>query len=448
MINNDLFLEPQKVLWRVNELNKNARVILEQAFPLLWVSGEISNLKRYPSGHWYFLLKDQDAQVRCVMFRHRNMYLDWTPQDGTKVEAQALVTLYEARGEFQLTIEQLRHAGLGVLFAAFEQLKNKLRQEGLFDQQHKRTLPIYPQQIGVITSPNTAALRDVLTTLKRRYPSIPVIIYPAPVQGKIAATAIAAAIQTAIQRHECDLLILCRGGGSIEDLWAFNEEIVARAMAASPIPIITGIGHETDFTIADFVADVRAPTPTGAAQLAAPDRQDIFHHLLAWQHRLQQAIQRKIEHYMQSVDLLTHRLIHPGEKMHFQLNHLSQLHHRLQQAWSKQLETYQWQLETYKQSLLSTQPDLVTRKKYQQELAIRLQHAMAHRLENLHHYLIQQQQHLTHLDPKAVLARGYSIAYTARGEVVQDSQQIQTGDNVQIMFAKGSATANITQTNK
>ncbi|SCX00556.1 Exodeoxyribonuclease VII large subunit [Nitrosomonas eutropha] len=448
MIDNNLFPEPKKIVWRVSELNRHVRVILEQTFPLLWVSGEISNLKRYPSGHWYFSLKDDNAQVRCVMFRHKNMYLDWMPQDGAQVEAQALITLYEARGEFQLTIEQLRRAGLGVLFETFERLKTRLQQEGLFNPEYKQLIPPYPQQIGIITSTNTAALRDVLTTLQRRLPSLPVVIYPAPVQGKEAASAIVTALQIATQRSECDVLILCRGGGSIEDLWAFNEEIVARAIAACPIPIVTGIGHETDFTIADFVADMRAPTPTGAAQLAAPDRQDILHRLQYWQHRLQQAIERNIERRMQTTDLLTHRLIHPGERIRYQLIHLSQLHNRLLHAWSRQLEVCKWRIEAFRRRIQFTKPDINTGKRYQQELAARLQRAMVYRLESLQVQLIRQQQHLAHLDPKAVLERGYSITYTAGGEILQDSQQIHTGDNVQIVFAKGSAKANITETNK
>ncbi len=354
------------------------------------------------------------------MFRHKNMYLDWIPQDGVQVEAQALVTLYEARGEFQLTIEQLRRAGTGVLFEAFERLKARLQQEGLFSPGHKLPIPPYPRQIGVITSPHTAALKDVLTTLQQRLPSLPVIIYPAPVQGKEATTAIVAALQTATQRNECDVLILCRGGGSIEDLWVFNEEVVARAIAACPIPVITGIGHETDFTIADFVADVRAPTPTGAAQLAR----------------------------MQAIDLLTHRLIHPGEKIRHQLIHLSQLHNRLLRAWERLLEIYTWRIEILKQQMQSVKPAINTREKHLQESAARLQRAMMYRLENLQTQLSRHQQHLTHLNPKAVLARGYSIAYTASGEILQNSQQIHTGDNVRLVFAKGSARANITETNK
>ncbi|MCC6915723.1 exodeoxyribonuclease VII large subunit [Nitrosomonas sp.] len=448
MTGHDLFPSPPKILWCVSELNRNARVILEQNFPLLWVSGEISNLKRYPSGHWYFSLKDDNAQVRCVMFRHKNLYLDWLPQDGMQVEAQVLVTLYEARGEFQLTVELLRRAGLGVLFEAFERLKARLRQEGLFNPEYKQPLPRFPQQIGIITSPNTAALQDVLTTLQRRSPSIPVIIYPAPVQGEGAAASIATALRTAVSRAECDVLIMCRGGGSIEDLWAFNEEIVARAIAACPIPVVTGIGHETDFTIADFAADVRAPTPTGAAQLVSPDRQEIRHRLQYWQHRLQQTTERNMERRMQTVDLLAHRLVHPGERIRHQLEYLMQSGNRLQNAWGRQLEIHQWRINTIRQRMQSARPDIQAHIRHHRELAARLQRTMANQLENWQFRLRQQQQHLMHLDPKAVLARGYSIAYTARGDILQDSRQVRTGDNVRLVLASGWARADITETGK
>lgn len=448
MADHDLFLSPKKTLWCISELNRNVRVILEHNFPLLWVSGEISNMRRYPSGHWYFSLKDDNAQVRCVMFRHKNLYLDWVPQDGMQVEAQVLVTLYEARGEFQLTVELLRRAGSGALFEAFERLKTRLQQEGLFSPEHKQPLPCFPQQIGIVTSPNTAALQDVLTTLQRRLPSIPVIIYPAPVQGEEAAASIAAALRIAISRDECDVLILCRGGGSIEDLWAFNEEIVARAIAACPIPVVTGIGHETDFTIADFVADVRAPTPTGAAQLVSPDRQEIQYRLQHWQHRLQQTIERNIERRMQTTDLLAHRLIHPGERIRHQLEYLMQSGNRLQNAWGRQLETHQWHISTIRQRMQSAQPDIQAGIRQHRELAARLQRAVADQLGNWQLKLQQQQQHLAHLDPKAVLARGYSIAYTARGDVLQDSRQTRPGDNVQLIFASGWARADITETGK
>ena len=260
----------------VTQFNAIARQQIERNLPLLWIAGEISNFTRAPSGHCYFSLKDERAQVRCVMFRSRLQNLEFAPGNGMQVEVRAVPTLYEARGEFQLGVENMRKAGLGALFEKFARLKTKLEAEGIFASERKRPVPRFPRRIGVITSPAAAALRDVLTTLRRRMPSIPVIIYPTLVQGDSARTQIAAAIAIAGARAECDVLILCRGGGSIEDLWAFNEESVARAMVASPIPIVSGVGHETDFTIADFVADARAPTPTGAAELVSPNRVELY----------------------------------------------------------------------------------------------------------------------------------------------------------------------------
>ena len=295
----------------VSELNQSAKDLLEHTFPLVWISGEISNLKRYNSGHWYFSLKDADAQVRCVMFKYKNRSLAWEPEDGMQVEVRALVTLYEIRGDFQLNVNTIRLAGKGDLFKAFEQLKIKLEKEGLFESIRKKPLPTLPKQIGIITSLSGAALRDVLSTLRHRMPSIPVIIYPTQVQGEDAAPKIVAAIQTAENRNECDVLIICRGGGSIEDLWAFNEEIVARAIDSCHTPIICGIGHETDFTISDFIADIRAPTPTGAAHLACPDSRELIQHIETMHSRMQRIVQGFLESHMQYIDMLSHRLTHP-----------------------------------------------------------------------------------------------------------------------------------------
>ncbi|MGZ8257954.1 MAG: exodeoxyribonuclease VII large subunit, partial [Methylotenera sp.] len=299
----------------VSELNRLARNVLEQSFPLFWVAGEVSNLTRAASGHWYFSLKDAGAQVRCVMFKGRNSYLDWSPKEGDKIEARCTVTLYEARGDFQLTIEFLQRAGLGALFEAFEKLKTKLQQEGLFDASIKKPLPTHPKQIGIITSPDAAALRDVLTTLKRRMPSIPIVIYPVPVQGRGAAALIANAIQQAGQRAECDVLIICRGGGSIEDLWQFNEEIVARAIAECAIPTISGVGHETDFTICDFVADIRAATPTAAAELATPSRDTLLNALNQLKQQLAKNIQYFVSPRAQTLDYLARRLLSPVQQI-------------------------------------------------------------------------------------------------------------------------------------
>lgn len=432
----------------VTELNRSAREILEHTLPLLWVCGEISNLKQYPSGHWYFSLKDTNAQVRCVMFHHKNQYLSWQPKDGMQVEVHALATLYEARGEFQLTVENIRRAGLGLLYEAFERLKAKLEQAGLFDPAHKKALPGFPRQVGIITSLNTAALRDVLTTLHRRMPSLPVIIYPAPVQGEGAAAKIATAIQLAVKRAECDVLILCRGGGSIEDLWAFNEEMVAQAIYACSIPIVTGIGHETDFTIADFVADIRAPTPTGAAQIVSPNAQEISNHLRHLSLRMQHGMQRGIERRMQMIDLHAHRLLHPGERVLNQLKHLQHLRERLSNAGLRRTEACRWQLSEFNRRLHASTPHIPFLLKQQYDMALRLRRTAAQRLEILKNNLQHQQAHLTHLNPQSVLARGYSITYTADGQILRDSERIHSGDDIRVTFAQGWAQAKVTDTGK
>ena len=395
---------PQRIL-SVSELNRMARELLEQSFPLFWISGEISNLTRAASGHWYFSLKDQGAQVRCVMFRGRNAYLDWIPREGDKVEARAVVTLYEARGDFQLTIEFLQRAGLGTLYEAYEKLKAQLNAEGLFAAEHKQAIPAHPRQIGIITSPDAAALRDVLTTLRRRMPAVNVVIYPTPVQGKGAAALIAQAIRTADARMECDVLIVCRGGGSIEDLWQFNEEIVARAIHACCLPLISAIGHETDFTIADFVADVRAPTPTAAAELATPDRQALLRGLQLYRERLARAMQNRIDQRSQQLDYLSRRLLSPMQQVQHRQQHL-------------------------------------------QQLQLRLTHAIARQLQRQQQRLLGLQQSLAHLNPSAVLQRGYALVEKLDGELVQDSTQLAPGDQVRLTLGRGSAQADIRATNE
>jgi exodeoxyribonuclease VII large subunit len=406
-------------IYSVRELNFAARQLLENGLPLLWVRGEISNYTRAASGHWYFSLKDEQAQVRCVMFRHKSQYLDWQPKDGMQVEVLALATLYEPRGDFQLTLEQMRPAGLGVLYEAFERLKRKLENEGLFDASRKRSLSAFPRRIGIVTSPQAAALRDVLTTLKRRMPAVPVVLYPAPVQGTGAGQKIAQAIRMANERAECDVLIVCRGGGSIEDLWAFNEEVLARTIAASRIPVVCGVGHETDFTIADFVADVRAATPTAAAQLAVPDRQELILRLHRFAQRMQHARQRGLERAMQQLDFLQRCLVHPGQRVSQQLLHLNQLQRRLR----------------------ILRPDLGRLELGQSDILRRLRSAMQRSLETRALQLNNMRQHLQHLDPQQVLARGYSVVRDARGKIVTSSEQIAVGETLDIAFSHGGAHA-------
>ena len=427
----------------VSELNRLAKSVLEQNLPLAWVAGEISNFKRYDSGHCYFTLKDAQAQVDCVMFRHKLQYLDWSPEDGMKVEVCAFPTLYEARGKFQLNVETMRRAGLGALYEAFARLKARLEREGLFDARRKRPLPEFPRGVGVVTSLQAAALRDVLTTLGRRMPALPVIIYPAPVQGEGAAPKIAQALARAGARGECDVLIVCRGGGSIEDLWAYNEEIVARAIRGCPIPVVTGIGHETDFTIADFAADARAPTPTAAAELATPDRTELREQLLHWYHRLGRVIDRAVEDRMQRLDYLGKRLVHPGERIRGRLAELQHLATRLRGAWQRGFQDHSWQVRAAEARLVAARPDFAALAQQNREWARRLREAAHRRIDDSATTLARIGAHLKHLSPQHVLERGYSIATTSDGTIVRGSAQIAVGEDLRLTLAQGWVDAQV-----
>lgn len=422
----------------VREFNLAAKQVIEAGLPLVWVRGEISNFVNAASGHWYFSLKDEQAQVRCVMFRNKSQYLDFKPANGLQVEVLALPSLYEARGDFQLTLEKMRPAGLGVLYEAFEKLKRKLDQEGLFDPARKRSLPPFPSQIGIVTSPQAAALRDVLRTLANRLPNVAVVLYPTSVQGEGAGQKIAAAIRLANERAECDTLIVCRGGGSIEDLWAFNEEVVARAIAASRIPVVSGVGHETDFTMADFVADLRAATPTAAAQAAVPDGVELRHRLRQIELRLSRAFMRRLENGLQQLDYLQRRLVHPAQRLQQQHQHLQQIQQRLRHAHAYVVQHQQWRWQALRQRLRASRPDLATRQGNLANQAHRLQEPMTHYLQRQAQHLLALQQHLQFLDPKQVLARGYSLVCDRDGKMVVDSDQVAVGDRLDVIFLRGS----------
>jgi exodeoxyribonuclease VII large subunit len=433
---------PAEIL-SVSALARSVRDLLEHRYPLLWVRGEISNFLRAKSGHLYFSLKDEMAQVRCVMFRNRSQYLDWEPRDGLGVEVRALITLYEARGDFQLNVESMRRAGQGALFEAFLKLRDKLEREGLFDAAHKKPLPLFPKRIGIVTSLRAAALRDVLTTLARRNPAIPIVVYPAAVQGEGAAQQLTAAIAVAAKRNECDVLILCRGGGSIEDLWAFNDEGLARAIHACPIPLVTGIGHETDFTIAEFVADRRAPTPTAAAELASPARTELFARVEALRAALASRFQRDLEDRMQHVDRLLRRMVHPGRRLQNQRELLAQLSSRLRSATAHELERRHWQLLDLDQRRRAALPPLQEWGRRAAEARARLALAWRYRSERAAAEIKTLSQHLAHLDPHAVLQRGYSMVRDSSGRLVRNASALATGDLVDISFAQGGAEARI-----
>ena len=436
---------PPQIL-SVADLNRLAREIVERHLPLSWVAGEISNFKRYDSGHCYFTLKDETAQVDCVMFRQKAMLLGWQPVNGMQVEVRACASLYEARGKFQLNVEVMRRAGLGALYEAFEKLKAKLEREGLFDAGRKRPLPRFPRVLGIVTSIQAAALRDVLTTLRRRAPGLPVIVYPTPVQGEGAGARIAQAVRSASERGECDVLIVCRGGGSIEDLWAYNDEALARAIAACAMPLVSGVGHETDFTIADFVADVRAPTPTAAAQIASPDRHETCEQLRQLEVRLGRIVARALENRMQRLDYLSKCLVHPGDALRNRMQHLTHLANRFCSGWRRYSEAQSWAVRGVASELAGSRPDLARLERERVELGRRLRDAAHGRLDTAASGLAVIGSHLKHLNPQLVLERGYSIAADAAGRVVRDAAGIAPGDALTVTFARGSAETQVKTT--
>jgi len=427
----------------VSALNRIARETLEQRFPLLWVSGEVSNLTRAASGHCYFSLKDDSAQVRCVMFRNRAELLPFQLQNGTQVEARVRVTLYEARGDFQLNVDTLRRGGVGSLYEAFLRLKDTLNREGLFDPARKRPLPALPRRIGIVTSLAAAALRDVLAALKRRAGHVDVIIYPAPVQGDGAGAMLARVLTEAGRRAECDLIILTRGGGSIEDLWAFNDESLARAIAQSPMPVITGIGHETDFTIADFAADQRAATPTAAAELASAGHLAATRLIEAQRERLSRASIRMLERHAQRLDLAARGLKHPRSRLALAALKLESLRERLSRCLHNEHPRRRALLAPLETRLKSRRPTLALAAHRLDHAQQRLPAAMARLMRQHLERIDTLATHLGHLDPSAILRRGYSITRNPAGQIVQDADTLSPGDLVDIQFAHGRTRAKV-----
>lgn len=431
---------PQRDVYSVSRLNAEARSVLEGSFPLLWVEGEISNLARPSSGHWYFSLKDSHAQVRCAMFRQRNQLLRFRPTDGMQVLMRVRISLYEGRGDFQLLVEHMEEAGSGALQKAFEMLKQRLHTEGLFDAAHKKPLPYLPTCIGVVTSPTGAALRDILTVLARRFPAIPVIIHPVAIQGAGAREQIAAAIRLANRRQECDVLIVGRGGGSLEDLWAFNEEVVARAIHASVLPVVSAVGHEIDFTISDFVADQRAPTPSAAAELLSPDQGEFHARLLQLRIRLSQNMQRQLRHARQQLESLQQRLRHPGRRLQDISQRLDELELRLLRGQEHFLRHRQTQLAALDAQLARHTPVHRLQQLHEQTSALqhRLQQAMARQQERLQQRLQQCMLTLDAVSPLATLERGYAILTDSQQRILRKAGQIGPGERVQARLAQGT----------
>ncbi|MBI3778628.1 MAG: exodeoxyribonuclease VII large subunit [Gammaproteobacteria bacterium] len=427
-------------IYTVSRLNREAKSLLEGSFPPIWIEGEISNLSRPASGHVYFSLKDAQAQVRCAFFRQHQRLIGIALKDGLHVLLRARVSLYEGRGDFQIIVEYLEEAGEGVLRRAFDALKQKLSQEGLFDAARKQPLPRLPRRLGIVTSPSGAVLHDILTTLRRRFPAIAVLVYPVPVQGEGAAEKIAAAIRAANERQDCDALILARGGGSLEDLWAFNEEVVARAIHASRLPIVSGVGHETDFTIADMVADARAPTPTAAAEMLSPDRQEWLTHFARIENRLASAMRARLRHHGQHLDWLGARLVHPRNRLAMLQQRLASLSQRMYLLQAAQWHQARAQLQAmiarlHQQSPL---PRLRAATLGNRHFYLRLVAAMRRRIERADGRLRQTMQTLHALSPLATLERGYAIVQIpATGTIVTQANSVKPGERVQTRLAQG-----------
>ena len=452
-----------KDVYAVSRLVREARSALEGSFPLVWVEGEISNLAMPASGHIYFTLKDEAAQVRCAMFRNRNRQLRFTPENGMQVLLRVRVTLYEGRGEFQLVVEHMEEAGSGALQRAYEALKYRLGQEGLFAQENKKSLPNMPRSIGVVSSPDGAAVHDIISVLKRRFPAVKIILYPVAVQGDGSAKQISQAIITAEERQECDVLIIGRGGGSLEDLWSFNDEQLARTIFACQIPVISAVGHEVDFTIADFVSDVRAPTPSAAAELAVPDSAELLSKVQGLGRRLTFLVSQQVQNKSRHLQHLFRRLPQPKTQINQQAQLIARLKQQLNRSWLRIVENKQQKLDvltarlTHPQAKIDTQQQKVAGLKTRLQQAIKQQfHAVQRQQQNvwqlqkqLHNgmqqlitknktKLSQQIRTLAAVSPLNTLERGYSITTLATsGQVLQTIDDVELGQAINVRLQQG-----------
>jgi exodeoxyribonuclease VII large subunit len=432
--------DTRNAIYTVSQLNREVRAILEGSFPLIQVEGEISNLARPASGHMYFSLKDEQAQVRCAMFRNRNSLLGFKPENGQKVILRARVSLYEGRGEFQLIGEHMEEAGFGALQRAFEALKRQLGEEGLFEEECKQALPGFPGRIGVITSPTGAAIRDILHVLERRYPLAEVRIYPVAVQGGEAIPAISSALKQANQDKSCDVLILARGGGSLEDLWAFNEEQVARAVAESELPVISGVGHETDFTIVDFVADYRAPTPSAAAEIATPDAEALLNEFISYESYLYDSVERLIQSNLLSLKHLSGRLHqqHPQRRVEQSSLRVDELEQRLARAAQNLVRHKRLLLDRQIQSLYRVRPSerIAQLSSRLSTLRLRLKQSILVTMNSQGNRLSELARALNAYSPLSTLDRGYALALR-EGQLVRSIEGIESGDQLSIRLADG-----------
>jgi len=440
---------PAREIWTVSRLNREVRLLLEGGLPSLWVEGEISNLARPASGHLYFSLKDEAAQVRCVMWRSTAARLTFVPANGMHLMVRARVGVYEPRGEYQLVVDLAEEAGEGALRRRFEALKTRLQAEGLFDEATRRPLPRLPRRIGVITSPSGAAVRDIIHVLGRRFPAVPVLVHPVPVQGEGAAEKIAAALERASARGDCDVLILARGGGSLEDLWAFNEEVVARAIRACAIPVVSGVGHETDFTIADFAADRRAPTPSGAAELVVPDAAEWLGLLARDSRRLRSAFGRDLAQRSRRLAYAAGRLdrAHPGARLKQHAQRLDEIEGRLRRAATRALAARRERLGRLAAELGARAPGprLRTLGGRVGDLERRLLGGLRHGLALARSRSDSAARALNAVSPLATLGRGYAIATrVADGTILRDAAGVEAGEEIRVQLGRGALRARTT----
>ncbi len=433
-------IDPSSVL-SVSDFSRRVKHVLEANFPTVVISGEISNLAMPRSGHWYFTLKDDRAQVRCAMFRQSNQRLRFVPTEGMQILVTARVSLYEARGDFQLIVDSMEDAGVGALQRAFEQLKKRLQAEGLFAPEHKQALPKFPHCLGIITSPSGAVLHDILQVLQRRFPALPVIIYPTQVQGDDAPEQILQALAQAQQHNHCDVLIIGRGGGSVEDLWAFNNEQLARAIHQCPIPIISSVGHEVDVTICDFVADVRAPTPSAAAELVSPDQQEWLAWLQAIEQQLSKAIKHQLNTLQQQLLWQQKQLKHPGRYLEEIAQRIDTLAEKMEQQFLFYLQLQQEKLLTLHARLQQHSPaqQLAQYQSRLDYLQQRLRHILSPYFEQQQQKIVSLARELDAFSPLATLGRGYSYVKNEQHELIKSATQLHSGETVIVHFAEDQA---------
>jgi exodeoxyribonuclease VII large subunit len=455
-MNDDLFSSntSNENVYTVSDLNREARYLLEENFPAVLVEGELSNIAMPASGHWYFTLKDENAQVRCAMFKGRNQYVKIKPKEGMQIQLKAKLSLYEGRGDYQLIVQSISPLGEGALRIAFEALKTKLHNEGLFNDKFKQALPTVPKHIGVITSPSGAAIRDIISVLKRRFPSIPLTILPVSVQGSEAAPSMVEAIKLANRKQGCltdlDVLLIGRGGGSLEDLWAFNDEKLARAIFDSELPVVSAVGHEVDFTIADFVADVRAATPSAAAELLSPDQDDFMAIFAAYQMQLNSMLKEKVNQLSQNLSWLRKQIKHPGRRIQEQAQKLDELEMKMKREFYFYLTQLRNSVKELAHGLIQNSPASLVReqKLNNRHLSATLQKATIKSLGNAKSKIADLGRALNNLSPLNILSRGYSITYHAENKLLIQANSVKPGDKLRTHLHQGEVISNVIEINK